>query len=172
MLAAIVWSFAVSGALFLLFCWLRPRNSTVYARRAKHADEKHAPLHLDRKPFAWLRAIKDVKEQELVEKIGLDAVIFLRFLRMLRNMFIVLSVFGCGILIPVNVVGGSSFYEQWDNIATLMKVIAAYLPLSPKLSPLTQSVHTPIHLWREVLGICGLRISFSGHSLLLYLVEL
>ncbi|PSN63117.1 DUF221-domain-containing protein [Corynespora cassiicola Philippines] len=126
-LAAIVWSFAVSGALFLLFCWLRPRNSTVYARRAKHADEKHAPLHLDRKPFAWLRAIKDVKEQELVEKIGLDAVIFLRFLRMLRNMFIVLTVFGCGILIPVNVVGGSSFYEQWDNIATLMKFTPQYI---------------------------------------------
>lgn len=56
-----------------------------------------------------------------MEKIGLDAVIFLRFLRMVRNIFLVLSVFGCGILIPVNLIGGSKFYKQWGSIATLMK---------------------------------------------------
>ena len=63
-----------------------------------------------------------MKEQDLVEKIGLDAVIFLRFLRMIRNMFVVLTILGCVILIPVTVVGGADFYEQWNNIATLMKV--------------------------------------------------
>lgn len=46
---------------------------------------------------------------------------------MVRNIFLVLSVFGCGILIPVNVVGGSAFYEQWDNIATLMKFTPQYI---------------------------------------------
>ncbi|KAL5404912.1 hypothetical protein PMIN03_008820 [Paraphaeosphaeria minitans] len=125
--AAIIYAFAISGALFLLFCILRPRNSRVYAPRAKHADEKHAPRPLDRKPLGWIAAIRDVKEQELVEKIGLDAVVFLRFLRMLRNIFLVLSVFGCGILIPINVVGGSAFYEQWDNVATLMKFTPQYI---------------------------------------------
>ncbi|KAL5384138.1 hypothetical protein DPSP01_005612 [Paraphaeosphaeria sporulosa] len=125
--AAIVYAFAISGALFLLFCILRPRNSRVYAPRAKHADEKHAPRQLDRKPLGWIAAIRGVKEQELVEKIGLDAVVFLRFLRMLRNIFLVLSVFGCGILIPINVVGGSAFYEQWDNVATLMKFTPQYI---------------------------------------------
>jgi hypothetical protein len=112
----------LSGGLFLLFCWIRPYNSNVYAPRAKHADEKHRPIPLDRKPFSWFRAVKQVKEQELVEKIGLDAVVFLRFLRMIRNIFLTLTVFGCGILIPVNVAGGHGFYEQYDNIATLMKV--------------------------------------------------
>ncbi|KAL5390148.1 hypothetical protein PMIN04_009258 [Paraphaeosphaeria minitans] len=125
--AAIIYAFAISGALLLLFCILRPRNSRVYAPRAKHADEKHAPRPLDRKPLGWIAAIRDVKEQELVEKIGLDAVVFLRFLRMLRNIFLVLSVFGCGILIPINVVGGSAFYEQWDNVATLMKFTPQYI---------------------------------------------
>ncbi|KAF2007278.1 hypothetical protein P154DRAFT_517038 [Amniculicola lignicola CBS 123094] len=124
--AAIVYSFVVSGALFLIFCWIRPRNSIVYAPRARHADEKHAPLPLDRKPFAWFRAIKDVKEQELVEKIGLDAVIFLRFFPMLRDMFMVLTIIGCGILIPVNVIGGHYFYEQYSSVATLMKFTPQY----------------------------------------------
>jgi hypothetical protein len=84
-------------------------------------------LPLERGPFSWIRAVKDVKEQDLVEKIGLDAVIFLRFLRMIRDMFVVLTVIGCGILIPVTVIGGHAFYEQWGNIATLMKFTPQYI---------------------------------------------
>lgn len=68
-----------------------------------------------------------MKEQDLVDKIGLDAVLFMRFLRMIRNIFAVLSVIGCGILIPVNVVGGSPLYKQWNNIPTLMKFTPQYI---------------------------------------------
>ncbi|KAF2110123.1 hypothetical protein BDV96DRAFT_221323 [Lophiotrema nucula] len=125
--AAIIWSFVVSGGLFLIFCWLRPRHSLVYAPRARHADEKHRPIPLGRKPFSWFHAIKEVKEQELVEKLGLDAVIFLRFLRMIRDIFVVLSIIGCGILIPVNVVGGHDVYEGYGNVATLMKFTPQYI---------------------------------------------
>lgn len=99
----------------------------MYAPRAKHADERHRPIPLGKKPFSWVAAIKDVKEQELVDKIGLDAVLFLRFMRMVRNIFLVVTVFGCGILIPVNVVGGSNFYQQWHNISTLMKFTPQYI---------------------------------------------
>ncbi|KZM19634.1 uncharacterized protein EKO05_0004232 [Ascochyta rabiei] len=125
--AAIVYSFVVAGLLFLVFCFLRPRNNRVYAPRAKHADERHRPLPLDKGPFGWIRAVKDVKEQDLVDKVGLDAVLFMRFLRMVRNIFVVLSVIGCGILIPVNVVGGSPSYKQWSNIPTLMKFTPQYI---------------------------------------------
>ena len=81
---------------------------------------------MDKSPFGWLNAIK-IKEHDLVDKIGLDAVLFLRFLRMVRNIVLVVSVIGCGILIPVNVVGGSNFYEQWDNVPTLMKFTPQYI---------------------------------------------
>jgi hypothetical protein len=122
-----VYSFVLAGLLFLLFCFLRPRNSRVYAPRAKHADEKHRPIPLGKKPFSWLSAVKDVKEQDLVDKIGLDAVVFLRFMRMIRNIFCVVTIFGCGILIPVNVVGGSPFYKQWSSVPTLMKFTPQYI---------------------------------------------
>ena len=125
--AAIVYSFVISGLLVVVFCFLRPRNSRVYAPRAKHADEKHRPLPLDKKPFSWLDAVKNVKEQELVDTIGLDAVVFLRFLRMIRDIFMVLTVVGVGILIPVNVVGGSPLYKQWKEIPTLMKFTPQYI---------------------------------------------
>jgi calcium permeable stress-gated cation channel len=125
--ASIIWSFAVSGGLFLTFCFLRPRHNTVYAPRAKHADEKHAPPPLDRGFFSWLKSTRHGDEQQLVERIGLDAVVFLRFIRMLRNIFLLLTVFGCGVLIPINVVGGHSLYSQWSNVATLMKFTPQYI---------------------------------------------
>ncbi|KAE9973342.1 hypothetical protein BLS_003633 [Venturia inaequalis] len=68
-----------------------------------------------------------IEEQELVEKIGLDAVVFLRFLRMLRNIFLILAVIGCAVLIPINVTGGHALYSQWNNIATLMKFTPQYI---------------------------------------------
>jgi hypothetical protein len=46
---------------------------------------------------------------------------------MLRNIFLVLTVFGCGILIPVNVLGGHDVYEQYGNVATLMKFTPQYI---------------------------------------------
>ncbi|KAE8831693.1 hypothetical protein HRS9139_05935 [Pyrenophora teres f. teres] len=125
--AAIVYSFVVSGLLVIVFCFLRPRISRVYAPRARHADERHRPRPLDDKPFAWLSAVKDVKEQDLVDTIGLDAVVFLRFMRMTRNIFVVLMTVGCLLLIPVTVAGGASFYDQWSNIPTLMKFTPQYI---------------------------------------------
>ena len=38
-----------------------------------------------------------------MDKVGLDAVTFLRFLRMMRWLFTGIAVLGCGILIPINV---------------------------------------------------------------------
>jgi len=125
--ASIIWSFAVSGGLFFTFCFLRPRHNAVYAPRAKHADEKHAPPPLGRGFFSWLKSARGGDEQQLVERIGLDAVVFLRFIRMLRNIFLLLTVVGCGVLIPINVVGGHSLYSQWSNVATLMKFTPQYI---------------------------------------------
>jgi calcium permeable stress-gated cation channel len=45
-----------------------------------------------------------VKEPELMDKIGLDAVAFLRFNRLLRWLFTGIAALTCGILIPINVV--------------------------------------------------------------------
>ena len=102
------WTLGLSAILAVGFCLLRPRTNAVYAPRAKHADSKHAPPPLDPGLFSWIHPIRNVKEQELVEKIGLDAVVFLRFLRMLRNIFIVLTFLGLAIILPVNLTGDMS----------------------------------------------------------------
>ncbi|OCK86274.1 DUF221-domain-containing protein [Lepidopterella palustris CBS 459.81] len=127
-LVALGTSLGVSFAIALLFCLLRPYNTIVYAPRLRHADQKHAPPPMGKGLFAWIKPILTTKEDALVEQIGLDATIFLRFTKMCRNIFLVLSAVGCAILIPVNVVGGHGMYKQWDHsINGLMKMTPQYM---------------------------------------------
>ncbi|KAF3917769.1 hypothetical protein ABW20_dc0102639 [Dactylellina cionopaga] len=94
-------SFGISFAIFILFCLIRPHNATVYAPRLKYSDEKHAPPPIEPGFLAWLKPVFKTHEDELVDKIGLDATVFLRFVRMLRNIFGALSIFAF-IMIAVN----------------------------------------------------------------------
>lgn len=55
------------------------------------------------------------KEEQLVDQIGMDATIFLRFLRMIRNLFLVLTVVGVAIVVPVNVSSTSNKTSGQDN---------------------------------------------------------
>lgn len=45
--------------------------------------------------------------------VGMDATIFLRFTRMCRNMFVILALLGCAILIPINVRYNLSSTSNW-----------------------------------------------------------
>lgn len=92
--------------LAIAFSLLRPYNSLVYAPKLKVADDKHAPPALGRGIIAWIKPVLLTKEQDLITQIGLDATIFLRVLRMCRNIFVIIAAVGCAILIPVNISKG------------------------------------------------------------------
>lgn len=112
----------------LLFCFVRPYNTVVYAPKLKHADAKHAPPVLGKGPFAWIKPVWKTTEEELAEKIGLDATLFLRFTRMCRNMFIVLTIVGCAIIIPVNFVGGKQTADAFSSkISTVYRLTPQYM---------------------------------------------
>ncbi|KAF2432844.1 DUF221-domain-containing protein [Tothia fuscella] len=125
-LASLYTSIGVTLIIALAFCFVRPFNAIVYAPRLKHADEKHSPPPLGKSPWAWIGPVFRTKETMLVEKVGLDAAIFIRFTKMCRNIFLVLTVVGCGILIPINWLGGN---EQKFNkgAATLMKMTPQFM---------------------------------------------
>lgn len=96
-------SIGVTVLLALLFSLIRPRHSLVYAPKVKHADLKHTPPPVGKGLFAWVKPVINTRESQLIETVGLDAAIFLRFTKMCRNIFIFLSVIGCLVMIPVNV---------------------------------------------------------------------
>ncbi|KAF9409979.1 hypothetical protein BGZ94_001794, partial [Podila epigama] len=56
--------------------------------------------------FTWITSSFKVTDNELVERIGLDAYMFLRFLRMSAILFTGFTAVAIPILIPINVIGG------------------------------------------------------------------
>lgn len=125
--ASLATSAALTAIIALVFCFLRPYNATVYAPRLKYADEKHAPPPIGKSPWAWFKPIYGTKEQLLVEKVGLDAAIFLRFTRMCRNIFLSLSVLGLAVLIPVNVVGGNLQFGKDAVVGIFTKMTPQFM---------------------------------------------
>jgi hypothetical protein len=56
-------------------------------------------------------------EADLLPLIGLDATVFLRILRMCRNIFVALTVVGCGILIPINLFAATKYGNYSEKLA-------------------------------------------------------
>ncbi|CAG9977550.1 unnamed protein product [Clonostachys byssicola] len=105
--SASIWAaLAVSVSFTLLttifFSVLRPHHQSLYAPRLKHADEKHAPPPIGKQPWAWVTPLWKTSEANLVGQIGMDATIFLRFVRMCRNIFLSLMIIGICILAPIH----------------------------------------------------------------------
>lgn len=53
--------------------------------------------------LGWLPPLFRTQEPELIEKIGLDAVTFLRFTRLMRTLFAAIALTCCVILLPIDV---------------------------------------------------------------------
>jgi hypothetical protein len=107
-------SLGISAAILLAWCLVRPYNSVVYAPKLRNADEKHAPPRIEKGYFAWLTPLLKCHEADLLPKLGLDAIVFLRFLRMCRNIFFVLAILGCAVMIPVNV--SCNLKNSWTDV--------------------------------------------------------
>ena len=66
-----------------------------------HVGDKQPPRISDG-IFGWVSPLIHTKEPMLVEKIGLDAAVFLRFLRMMRWMFLAVAGLACAVLVPAS----------------------------------------------------------------------
>ncbi|RPA85387.1 DUF221-domain-containing protein [Ascobolus immersus RN42] len=114
-------SLGMSAAIVLLFCLLRPLNTVVYAPKLRVMDEKHAPPKLSRGLLSWVTPLYTEKEDRLLDMIGMDAIVFLRFLRMCRNMFLFLGIVCSAVIIPVNVLSSKKNY--WVGAPTAPLVV-------------------------------------------------
>ncbi|KAL5504690.1 hypothetical protein ACEPAH_7353 [Sanghuangporus vaninii] len=94
----------VSLGTIFVFNILRPRNKIVYEPKVKYHVGDKKPPNISDSLLGWFPPLIRTQEPELLDKIGLDAVAFLRFLRMIRWLFTAVAIIGCGVLIPVNVI--------------------------------------------------------------------
>jgi hypothetical protein len=75
----------------------------VYEPKVKYYVGEKKPPRISSSIFGWVGPVLHTKEPELVDKIGLDAATYLRFLRMMRTTFSLVALATCAILIPINV---------------------------------------------------------------------
>ena len=111
----------------LIFCFLRPYNTNVYAPRLKHFNAERTPPPLKRGFFAWVKPIIKAHEKDYLEVVGPDAAIFIRFASMCRNIFLALTIFGCAIILPTNILAGKNLYSKFDGVPTLAKITPQYV---------------------------------------------
>ncbi|EFQ31269.1 hypothetical protein CGRA01v4_10562 [Colletotrichum graminicola] len=121
--AALGTSLGVTIGIALTFSLLRPYNQSVYAPKLKHADEKHAPPPIGKKIWSWIPPLWNTSEADLVHHAGMDATIFLRFIRMCLYMFCTISVFCLAILIPTYLANRTDgIDETWLDAITPIAV--------------------------------------------------
>ncbi|KAL9101357.1 MAG: hypothetical protein Q9163_003380 [Psora crenata] len=145
------------------FSLMRPRNSVIYAPKLKYADDKHAPPVIGKGFLDWTPPLAKVHEAQLVEKIGIDATLFLRFTKMLRNMFAVISVVAIGVILPTNLITGGKSKEAKSYGTTGFWTIST--PQYTEGSPLWAHVAgtwlmnliVAFFLWRNYIAVTRLR---------------
>ncbi|XP_006461255.1 hypothetical protein AGABI2DRAFT_48387, partial [Agaricus bisporus var. bisporus H97] len=94
----------VSVVTVLLFNILRPQNKIIYEPKVKYHVGDKPPPRISESLFGWLPPLIRTKEPELLDKIGLDAVTYLRFLRLMRWLFAGIAGLTCAILLPINII--------------------------------------------------------------------
>lgn len=134
----------------------------MYAPRASHADSKHAPPPVSKGLFGWIPPLVSTKEQDLVNKVGLDAAVFMRFTKMLRNIFACLTVVGCGILLPVNLVESNNTAK---NASFFLKLTPQYITGSAAFWAYVAAAYIFdgiifFFLWRNYKAISRLRRAY------------
>ncbi|KDQ28229.1 hypothetical protein PLEOSDRAFT_1041843 [Pleurotus ostreatus PC15] len=105
----------ISIVTILFFNVLRPKNKIIYEPKVKYHVGNKPPPRISDSLCGWLPPLIHTKEPELVDKIGLDAVTFLRFLRLMRWLFTAVAALTCIGLIPVNVVYNLRHVESKDR---------------------------------------------------------
>jgi hypothetical protein len=93
----------VGVTLYLIFSLVRPWNVYYYAPRmiAKYV---RAPRSITGRFYHWVVVTIRTPDRELLRNAGLDAYMFLRYLRLARKLFIIYCVIGLPIMMPLNVI--------------------------------------------------------------------
>ena len=110
----------------IIFCLLRQKHPKIYSPR-QLLVESPAPGKRSQSFFSWLFPAIFVKDKEVFQYAGIDAVVHMRFLKLCFKISLVLLPYGIIVLIPVNYFGG-------EDLGGLDKLALSNItPKSPKV---------------------------------------
>ncbi|PGH12545.1 hypothetical protein AJ80_06706 [Polytolypa hystricis UAMH7299] len=105
-LASLATAMVVFAAEFLLFVVLKGKLTRIYQPRTYLVPERERTDPSPAGLFRWIAPVFTTSNSEFIQKCGLDAYFFLRYLRMLIKIFLPLSLVVLPVLLPLNKVGG------------------------------------------------------------------
>ncbi|KFY73541.1 hypothetical protein V499_06362 [Pseudogymnoascus sp. VKM F-103] len=106
LLTAIGTGIAASGVQILIFTLIKNRLVRIYQPKTYLVPERQRTAPPPRSPFGWLVSIFTYKDKEIINKCGLDAYFFLRYLQTQLIIFVPLACLLLPILLPLNYIGG------------------------------------------------------------------
>ncbi|RKF72024.1 Uncharacterized protein RSN1 [Golovinomyces cichoracearum] len=111
--SALATSLAVFAVQLLAFLLLRNKLARIFKPKTYLVPENERTDPPPRSPWGWLFALYRFKDREIIQKCGLDAYFFSRYLKTLLVIFIPLAMTLIPILLPINYIGGrGSDYRQ------------------------------------------------------------
>ncbi|KAK1234247.1 hypothetical protein PQX77_002554 [Marasmius sp. AFHP31] len=113
---------AASILTVVVFSLLRMKNRMVYEPKLKYHDDDREPPPISSSIFGWVSPLVHTKDLDLLDNIGLDAVVFLRFLRLLRTLFTGIAIPSCLILIPVNFLYNKNHPPQQQDLLSKLSI--------------------------------------------------
>ncbi|KAI8084845.1 uncharacterized protein BX664DRAFT_266866 [Halteromyces radiatus] len=138
---------SVGFLCFVLFCYLRVRWPSMYAPRLNM--KKHAPKQLSSSFFGWILPVLKTPNSEVLEKVGLDAVVMLQFLLMAAKLFALCGFFGTVVLYPISRMGGDllNSTDPSNNHTDTNSTSFLYYDLATPTAPETSNSFLWIYLF-------------------------
>ncbi|KAK9453503.1 hypothetical protein V1511DRAFT_522718 [Dipodascopsis uninucleata] len=130
-------SLGSSAFVFIMFCILRPRNTVIYAPKTRVVRSNDSdtfsistvsPPRLGPGAVSWISKVYQMSDDDLLDMIGLDAVVYLKFMKMCIMIFLCLSFLGLTVAIPINVT-----FALRNDLAQSASSSDAFLLMTPTL---------------------------------------
>ncbi|KAF9278686.1 hypothetical protein BGZ68_008415 [Mortierella alpina] len=102
---ALLFNLLIAIVVFVAFCIVRNWSKKIYQPKTYLVTEDIRSPELPPGVFSWITASFKVKDTELLQKVGLDAYMYLRFLRMNAMFFAGCVLLAIPIILPINILG-------------------------------------------------------------------
>ena len=104
--ASLVTGIVTFAVQFLIFLLIKDRLARIYQPRTYLVPPRERTDPAEAGWFKWIKSVLATSNSEFVQKCGLDAYFFLRYLRTLLKIFVPAAFVLLPVLIPLNVMGG------------------------------------------------------------------
>ncbi|KAI9270957.1 hypothetical protein EDC94DRAFT_534451 [Helicostylum pulchrum] len=103
--------------IFLIFCFARTRVPVLFAPRRNM--KRHKPPELPTTFFGWIVPLLRIRDEEMLENVGLDALLMLKFITMCIKIFSICTALGLVVFIPLTM---TADFSHLQNVRAIDRV--------------------------------------------------